>query len=791
TSAALSPQGSPAGGVPVESLTRPSLLCGRDCILVSVSGTSGSKVLLLSGSQCDSVQQFTVEDAGSSLATNLFWWQRELACCHGNKLLLWPEISYESSWTPSAETAAPKQQSPADVTSDILVSSAARLSDQLYILEPTSRSVLVTSMDCDRNRPASRQLLTLTKSDGSKLSPQTARIRVCEERGLLILIDELSQIVYVCSSEGRLQFSVGPRFSTKPSDAISTGELLAICSPDRGLYLVSLEQPSQWRTTIKKERNKLRRPIRLAWSGSRQLLIVLDEVSTDRFSVSTFQIVKSPTAATLHLQAALRDPVRSLAVPSVLSSSGGFLLSALTEEGPRLLSVADDCSAVSTVADCQLPADGGAVTDMSWAGRQLWLMDSPAVDALPQPSSFVEQLQLAVQRRRTAVAAEMASRSRARDRLRAIVDMELPASLEELLDAEAVLDEALSDESSWAVSCSWDEAAAESAASELLRVMKKLLDASGAESATDSSSQAVSATGASKQAVSATDSLNQAVSATGASKQAVSATDSLNQAVSATGASKQAMSATDSSSQAVSATGASKQSVSATGASKQAASATGASKQAVSVASLSGQLLVLEQPSNVIRFCNSSSPAILIRDLTVTNPDGSAVALQPHRIRVCSKRKLVIVVDKSAGVVAVCRPDGRLEFSVGPKFSKKRLLELPLDAVSTESRLMICCPSNGIFAVYFANISVRTAIPKKIIELMRPVQLEWHSKLKQLVVLDEVDSCQYMVKMFSVGNEAASTIGLILVSQSSVLVKSLATPCVLCSSSSILLSVLS
>uniref|UniRef100_A0A1I8J625 RING-type domain-containing protein n=1 Tax=Macrostomum lignano TaxID=282301 RepID=A0A1I8J625_9PLAT len=728
TSAALSPQGSPAGGVPVESLTRPSLLCGRDCILVSVSGTSGSKVLLLSGSQCDSVQQFTVEDAGSSLATNLFWWQRELACCHGNKLLLWPEISYESSWTPSAETAAPKQQSPADVTSDILVSSAARLSDQLYILEPTSRSVLVTSMDCDRNRPASRQLLTLTKSDGSKLSPQTARIRVCEERGLLILIDELSQIVYVCSSEGRLQFSVGPRFSTnfllsKPSDAISTGELLAICSPDRGLYLVSLEQPSQWRTTIKKERNKLRRPIRLAWSGSRQLLIVLDEVSTDRFSVSTFQIVKSPTAATLHLQAALRDPVRSLAVPSVLSSSGGFLLSALTEEGPRLLSVADDCSAVSTVADCQLPADGGAVTDMSWAGRQLWLMDSPAVDALPQPSSFVEQLQLAVQRRRTAVAAEMASRSRARDRLRAIVDMELPASLEELLDAEAVLDEALSDESSWAVSCSWDEAAAESAASELLRVMKKLLDASGAESATDSSSQAVSAT--------------------------------------------------------------------ATGASKQAASATGASKQAVSVASLSGQLLVLEQPSNVIRFCNSSSPAILIRDLTVTNPDGSAVALQPHRIRVCSKRKLVIVVDKSAGVVAVCRPDGRLEFSVGPKFSKKRLLELPLDAVSTESRLMICCPSNGIFAVYFANISVRTAIPKKIIELMRPVQLEWHSKLKQLVVLDEVDSCQYMVKMFSVGNEAASTIGLILVSQSSVLVKSLATPCVLCSSSSILLSVLS
>uniref|UniRef100_A0A1I8J9V1 Ig-like domain-containing protein n=1 Tax=Macrostomum lignano TaxID=282301 RepID=A0A1I8J9V1_9PLAT len=167
---------------------------------------------------------------------------------------------------------------------------------------------------------------------------------------------------------------------SKPSDAISTGELLAICSPDRGLFLVSLAQPSQWRTSLKKENHNLSRPVRLAWSGSRQLLIVLDEVFIDRFCVSTFEIVTMQSGAFLFRQATLGDPVRSLAVPSVLSSSGGFLLSALTEEGPRLLSVADDCSAVSTVADCQLPADGGAVTDMSWAGRQLWLCCVSQVD---------------------------------------------------------------------------------------------------------------------------------------------------------------------------------------------------------------------------------------------------------------------------------------------------------------------------------------------------------------------------------------------------------------------------
>ncbi|PAA60522.1 hypothetical protein BOX15_Mlig024027g2 [Macrostomum lignano] len=349
--------------VVIESLTRPSLLCGRDCILAACSRPNNSNIIVLIAAGAHQlVQQFSDGEAtADSLAvTDLFWWDQRLAGCHGNRLLLWPDVHYESY---------------SDASCQPYVESAAFLSpDRGFVLELPSGSVQLSKslghLSADK--------LRLTQSGQAKFVPQPARVRVCSERGLLILLDPSAEAVHVCDSEGGLWFSVGPRFGTdsslsKPSDAISTGELLAICSPDRGLFLVSLEQPSQWRTTIKKERNKLRRPIRLAWSSSRQLLIVLDEVSTDRFSMSTFQIVKSPTAATLHLQAALRDPVRSLAVPSVLSSSGGFLLSALTEEGPRLLSVADDCSAVSTVADCQLPADGGAVTDMSWLKGELWL----------------------------------------------------------------------------------------------------------------------------------------------------------------------------------------------------------------------------------------------------------------------------------------------------------------------------------------------------------------------------------------------------------------------------------
>uniref|UniRef100_A0A1I8JSE3 MMS1_N domain-containing protein n=1 Tax=Macrostomum lignano TaxID=282301 RepID=A0A1I8JSE3_9PLAT len=207
----LAPQGSPFA---VQSLSRPSLLCGDDFVVLAIAESVASRLLLLTGSGLRLISQFHV--SGEDPIADLFWLKqpRQLVGCHGNKLRLWPTICFDScgSFEEPSEATPPLPDAPASI---------ACLSDRCFILNLPSGTVRVSELLI--NAVSNGDKLALTKPTGAQFDARPTRVRVCAERNRLILVDQTANMVHLCSSEGRLLFSVGPQFTSRESHGNSVG----------------------------------------------------------------------------------------------------------------------------------------------------------------------------------------------------------------------------------------------------------------------------------------------------------------------------------------------------------------------------------------------------------------------------------------------------------------------------------------------------------------------------------------------------------------------------------------